>query len=167
PEPTASELIHSIVGQHHRASSVDLTSAAVRVAGAAQSEKVRRIGRLLESIDATLRRHMEREEQELFPRIEQLESQEQRVRAGSISRALLVEFVEHDVVAEWLGKLWELALQLNRDEDPDGELFESLAALHRDLNRHMHAENNVLIPIVVDREDRNKRLASGRDEMRH
>lgn len=160
PQPAMAELVQTIVELHHRATAADLAAAAARTAGAAQSEKVRRIGRLLASLGATIYRHMDLEEQELFPRIAELESHGPRTRSGSISRALLVEFVEHDLVAECLGKMWELALQLTRDEDPDGSLFESLATLHRELNRHMHAENNVLIPLVIDIEARRKRTSA-------
>jgi iron-sulfur cluster repair protein YtfE (RIC family) len=83
------------------------------------------------------------------------------VRVGSLSRPLLMEFVEHDTIHEWLVKVRELGLRL-RIRGADAALLERIDDLDRSVHRHLHSENNVLIPRVVDLEHRlrSRRLAS-------
>jgi iron-sulfur cluster repair protein YtfE (RIC family) len=99
---------------------------------------------------------MLREEKNLFPRIEELDLHPHKVRAGSISRPLLNEFIEHDIVHERIAKIRELALRLRSMEGPDVQLLDEIEELYRAVHRHIHLENNVLIPLVIDLENRLK-----------
>ncbi|MGZ5476407.1 MAG: hemerythrin domain-containing protein, partial [Thermoanaerobaculia bacterium] len=83
------------------------------------------------------------------------------VRAGSISRPLLNEFVEHDFAHERLAKIRELALRLRNVEGSDVQLLDELDELFRAVHRHIHLENNVLIPLVIDLENRLKASRQG------
>ena len=103
----------------------------------------------------TLSGHILREERELFPRIEELELHPHRVRAGSISRPLLAEFVEHEAVSEALDRIRELTIRL-RGGTSDIELLDSIERLVLAVRRHLHRENNVLIPRVLELESRLK-----------
>jgi CRP-like cAMP-binding protein len=104
----------------------------------------------------TLITHMLREERQLFPPIETLEIHPHRVRFGSMSRPLLAEFVEHDLVHEWLVRIRELSLRLRSANYPHTDVLDALDSFDRDAHRHMHLENNVLIPRVVEMENRLK-----------
>jgi regulator of cell morphogenesis and NO signaling len=114
-----------------------------------------RIRRLLASILTTIAPHILREERELFPRIEELDLHPHRVRVGSISQPLLVEFIEHDTIHEWIARVRELGLRV-RGCDVDPLLPGAIEDLYRSVHRHLHLENNVLIPRVVDLESRLK-----------
>ncbi|MGZ4809983.1 MAG: hemerythrin domain-containing protein, partial [Thermoanaerobaculia bacterium] len=84
-----------------------------------------------------------------------------RIRAGSISRPMLNEFVEHDIVHERMTKIRELTLQLRARPDADTALLDELDELYRAVHRHIHLENNVLIPLVIDLENRLKEARNG------
>lgn len=146
------ELIETIVTDHHRFDEKLLQDVLVRASASAAPEAAR-IHRLVVAVRSVALAHILREERELFPRIEELELHPHRVRAGSISRPLLVEFVEHDTIHEWLVKARELGLRL-RPADPS--LAEAVEALDKGVHRHLHMENNVLIPRVIDLENRMK-----------
>lgn len=153
-ETSVADLIHTIVTEHHRIENEMLRDIDARLAKLRGNEDVARIRRIVANLTDAIHTHMLREERELFPRIEELDLHPHRIRAGSISRPLLVEFVEHDVVHERLVKVRELTLRLRGRADD-----ETIAALERfDLltHRHIHLENNVLIPRVIDLENRLK-----------
>lgn len=149
------ELLHTIITDHHR---LDLDAArdlSARLARMNQEPLADRIRRLLLSLRETLAGHILREERELFPRIEELDLHPHRVRAGSISRPLLAEFVEHGVVGEYLGRIRELTLRL-RGSDADVDLLDELERFVLRVRHHLHLENNVLIPRVLELESRLK-----------
>ncbi len=151
------ELIQRIITEHHRfqdAQFRDLTAALQRLG---PSEEAERIRRLLGAIAATMSTHMLREERELFPRIEELDLHPHRVRAGSVSHPLLIEFVEHDAVHEWFVKVRELVLRL-RAQGADPALLDTIEEFDHAVHRHLHLENNVLIPRVLELENRLKSL---------
>ena len=66
---------------------------------------------ILTELASSVSAHMLREEKNLFPRIEELDLHPHKVRAGSISRPLLNEFIEHDVVHERIATIRELSNQ--------------------------------------------------------
>jgi regulator of cell morphogenesis and NO signaling len=153
PEPTLAAILETIITDHHRLEAARLNELARSLADAPQSVPLQRLRRLLDAVHATMRTHMLREERDLFPRLEELELHPERVRAGSVTNPLLIEFVEHETVHEWLTRMRELVLQL-RLEGLDAGLLAALEMLHRQVHRHLHLENNVLIPRVIDLENR-------------
>ena len=153
-ETSVADLIHTIVVDHHRIEGDMLKDIETRLARVSSGADVARIRRIFSGLTAAIRTHMLREERELFPRIEELDLHPHRIRAGSISRPLLVEFVEHDVVHERLLKLRELTLRLRGVID--AATIEALERFDLLTHRHIHLENNVLIPRVIDLENRLK-----------
>ena len=153
-ETSVADLIHTIVTDHHRIEADMIQDIEARLAKASGGGDVARIRRIFVRLAAAIRMHMLREERELFPRIEELDLHPHRIRAGSISRPLLVEFVEHDIVHERLIKLRELTLRLRGVID--AAAVEALEHFDVLTHRHIHLENNVLIPRVIDLENRLK-----------
>src|SRR6185436_20133524 len=107
--------------------------------------------------------HMIKEEQVLFPYVEQME------RAidggfdlpdscfGTVRNPIRMMMMEHDAVAEILA-----ALRMATDDYtlPDDAcisfraLYEQLMALEEDLHRHIHLENNLLFPRAAAMEEK-------------
>jgi regulator of cell morphogenesis and NO signaling len=114
---------------------------------------VARIGRLLSSLVESLGPHMRREERELFPLVEELVLHPDRIRAGSISRRLLNEFVEHGMAHERLQKIRCAVLRLRVQGYRDTRLLDDIDAFDRMTHRHIHYENNVLAPRVMEIEN--------------
>lgn len=154
-EPSISELIHTIVSEHHRFEGPRLRELASRLDKFAANGEVLRMQTILRELTSATSVHMAREERNLFPQIEELDIHPHRVRAGSISRPLLNEFVEHDTIHERVEKLRELALRV-RTRGVDGEVLDAIEEFYLSVHRHMHLENNVLIPRVIDLENRLK-----------
>jgi regulator of cell morphogenesis and NO signaling len=154
-EGTVAELLHRIITEHHDLELSAVREITTRLARMSDAPLADRIRRLLLVAHDRLSGHILREERELFPRIEELDLHPHRVRAGSISRPLLIEFVEHETVNEYLANGRMLALRL-RGSDVDPELLDEVEQLVRRVQRHLHLENNVLIPRVLDLEYRLK-----------
>lgn len=154
---TLAELIHLIITDHHKFAS-EQSRAILKQLNATVDppEDLRRIGRIFKTLSDAIETHMMREERQLFPPIEALELHPHRVRFGSMSRPLLAEFVEHDLVHEWLARIRELSLRLRSAKYSQIDLLDALDAFDHDAHRHMHLENNILIPRVVEMENRLK-----------
>jgi regulator of cell morphogenesis and NO signaling len=156
-EPRVSDLLHTIVTEHHRFEAARFRDLAARIESPAFANVfAARIRTILTELASSVSAHMLREETNLFPRIEELDLRPHKVRAGSISRPLLNEFIEHDVVCERIEKIRELALRLRNVEGSDVQLLDELDEFYRAVHRHIHLENNVLIPLVIDLENRLK-----------
>jgi regulator of cell morphogenesis and NO signaling len=153
PETPIGNLLHTIVTEHHRFEGPRLRKLAARFESAHVSSPASRIRNLLLDLADAGSAHMLREERSLFPQLEQLDLHPHSVRAGSISRPLLNEFIEHDVVHERITKIRELALRLRARADWDVQLLDEVDELYRDVHRHMHLENNVLVPRAIDLEN--------------
>lgn len=162
PEPSVAELLHNIVTGHHRFEAERFRELSAQLMTKPDDPNVSRMRRIVADLSSSISIHMLREERNLFPRIEELEFHPHRVRAGSISRPLLNEFVEHDVVHERLTKLVELSLRARLCNVIEISVLNDLEDLNLTIHRHMHLENNVLIPRVIDLENR---LKSSRNEM--
>jgi regulator of cell morphogenesis and NO signaling len=153
PAPAIHDLLHTIVTEHHRFEGVRLRALATRFESAKDNSPAWRIRNLLLDLADSGSAHMLREERSLFPQLEQLDLHPHRIRVGSISGPLLNEFIEHDVVHERITKIRELALRLRARADWDVPLLDEIDELYRDVHRHMHLENNVLIPRAIDLEN--------------
>lgn len=161
---TLAELIHQIITDHHKFASDQSRIIQKQLNSMVDPpEDVRRITRIFKALAVAIDTHMLREERQLFPPIEALELHPHRIRFGSMSRPLLAEFVEHDLVHEWLARIRELSLRLRSAKYPHTDVLDALDAFDHDAHRHMHLENNVLIPRVVEMENR---LKTAREEQR-
>ena len=104
----------------------------------------------LEAFTTELDHHMWKEEQILFPAIRAIEQGEAAAGCGhGVDGPIRVMMAEHDNAGESLGRMRALTENF---EPPASAclthraLLDGLAALERDMHRHVHAENNVLFP---------------------
>ena len=163
-EARISDLVHTIVTEHHRFEAARFRELAARFEPPKMTNvDATRIRTLLLELATSVSAHMLREERNLFPRLEELDLHPHRIRSGSVSRPLLNEFLEHDIFHERISKIRELTLRLRARPDADKALLDELDELYRAVHRHMHLENNVLIPLVVNLE--NELKTSRRSEM--
>lgn len=112
---------------------------------------------LVHEIRADLEPHLLKEERVLFPMIRELAaaSAAPTFHCGSLANPIRVMLGEHDRVGEILAAL---RVATDQYQVPDGgcasyhALFSGLAELEADTHLHVHKENNVLFPLVVDTE---------------
>lgn len=107
--------------------------------------------------------HMRKEENVLFPFIEELEmAAKWNLPApvphfGTVNNPIRMMMYEHDTDGERLKKMREISKDY---ELPEGAcpsftaLYAGLQDLERDLHRHIHLENNVLFPAAAKLESR-------------
>lgn len=108
---------------------------------------------------ADLGPHLMKEERVLFPLIREMarpggESAAQ-AHCGSIRNPIRVMLAEHDRAGELLARLHQLTGGYQPPTDACMSyrmLYAGLAELELDTHLHIHKENNVLFPAVVDRE---------------
>ena len=110
--------------------------------------------------------HMKKEELLLFPYAKQLEKAAEQHRAllrphfGTVSNPVRVMMDDHDAEGERFRRI--RALSYDYAEPPDGcvtyrTALAMLRELEDDLHLHIHLENNILFPRMVELE---KRLTS-------
>jgi len=101
--------------------------------------------------------HMMKEEQVLFPMIQEMESGREagNFHCGSLSNPIDVMEQEHDNAGAALRRLSELTDQYTPPADGCATyqgLMAGLSALERDLHEHIHKENNILHPRAMELE---------------
>jgi regulator of cell morphogenesis and NO signaling len=117
------------------------------------------IGRIYDGMRKELEEHLLKEEQHLFPAIRELEklrdSNGSEIRdseqAQTLASGLKELEDEHDAVGEALHKIHDLTF--NYQAPPDAcmtfsGVYRRLMELEADVHRHVHLENNILIPAV-------------------
>src|SRR5262245_58533697 len=106
--------------------------------------------------------HMLKEEQALFPYIARMEEAVSERRAvpppffGTVRNPVRMMMMEHDTAGDLLKQLRHVTNGYT--SPPDGcasfqTLYQALAAFEADLHQHIHLENNILFPRVVEMED--------------
>jgi len=103
------------------------------------------------ALRAEITDHLEKEEQVLFPMIQEMEITREAggSHCGSVQNPIRVMEHEHDSAGEALRRL--RALTSDYTPPADGcatyqALLAGLAAMERDLHEHIHKENNILHP---------------------
>lgn len=160
-EASLSELIEHIVARYHGRLRQDLPALTQmaekvrRVHGETYPEMIPPLAATFEGLRAELESHMAKEEQILFPAIQNLEAGSRSgsgaggPMVGSLDGPIAAMEHEHDDAAAALGRMRELT---GGYQPPEGAcntfrgLFAGLAELETDLHRHIHLENNVLFP---------------------
>jgi regulator of cell morphogenesis and NO signaling len=166
---TARELIHHLVTEHHAATRTSLSHlqrdiARLRKSDAEACPNLGQIELIALRLGELLSRHMSSEESEMFPYIVRLENS---LRSGSdapaasdsLANRVLVEYIEHDQVAERFSKLRELTGSYVIPEGATrahANLIRDLRRYDRAVHRHMHLENNILLPRAVELENQLK-----------
>jgi len=101
--------------------------------------------------------HMMKEEQILFPYVEQLEAGDaQPPFFGTVRNPVRMMMMEHDAAADLLVELRRVTADYTLPGDACisfRALYERLQDLEQDLHRHIHLENNVLFPRAVELEN--------------
>jgi regulator of cell morphogenesis and NO signaling len=127
---------------------------------------ISRIEHLFRRLSETLRIHIHQEERDLFQRIEQMENALASRRRKplriekSLTERIMIEFLEHDVVNERLRTMrmltgdWTLPTSAPKTLRT---LWRDLKSFDRNLQRHIHLENNVLYPRAIAMESGSKR----------
>jgi regulator of cell morphogenesis and NO signaling len=106
---------------------------------------------------AELEPHLAKEEQVLFPMIRQLAdaTTPPTFHCGRISTPISVMLREHDQAGELLAELRALTDGYRAPDDACASYracYEGLAGIEADTHLHVHKENNVLFPAVVELE---------------
>jgi regulator of cell morphogenesis and NO signaling len=106
---------------------------------------------------AELEPHLAKEEQVLFPMIRELQDAASMpsFHCGHLSSPIGVMRYEHDMAGELLARLRELSSDYTPPADSCGSfqaLYAGLAELEADTHQHIHKENNVLFPAVLEME---------------
>ncbi len=108
--------------------------------------------------------HLSKEENILFPMIQQLEDADpEAFHCGSIENPIRVMLMEHDSAADSLHELREASAGFQPPPDACesfSALYAGLAELEADTHRHIHLENNILFPRATD--DTARGAAAGR-----
>ena len=155
------ELVDHIEQTHHvfmRTTLPRLADQAAKVTSAHGDTcpEVRAIQDVLAGLTAELEMHLDKEEQVLFPAIRALEQTggSASFHCGDLSTPIRVMFMEHDQAGEALARLRQLSSGYTLPADACGTFeayYAGLQGLERDLHRHIHKENNVLFPRVIER----------------
>jgi regulator of cell morphogenesis and NO signaling len=117
---------------------------------------------LFQELCSELTPHMFKEEQILFPYIEQTEAAAQNQRAlpqppfGTVRNPVRMMMLEHDTAGDVLRRI--RATSADYTVPADGcfsyqTLYQALATFEIDLHQHIHLENNLLFPRAVEMED--------------
>lgn len=108
-------------------------------------------------VRADLEPHMLKEERMLFPMIRELAAATEvpTFPCGSLQNPISVMLVEHDAVGDLLAELHRLTGGYALPADGCASYkacFAAMADLEADTHLHIHKENNVLFPMVVQLE---------------
>jgi regulator of cell morphogenesis and NO signaling len=163
---TAQELIRHIVGRHHsyvRSEAPRLETMFEKVVSRHGEDhpELASIRDLFGALTEELFMHMHKEENVLFPYIEQMESAVGRGAApppacfGSVEMPISRMLADHDDAGELLAKIRVLSSGYRA---PDSAcptyraLYHGLEEFERDLHHHVHLENNILFPRALHME---------------
>jgi regulator of cell morphogenesis and NO signaling len=161
-----SALIDFIVGEHHAFEHRETVHLAARLDRArrshgAQYPVIARVARLFRRVSESLQIHAHHEERDLFRRIEEME---QALETGrdeplryerSLTERIMIEFLEHDLIAERLRTMRELTADYRLPSNAPRSvlaLWADLRTFDRHMQRHIHLENNIVYPRAISME---------------
>lgn len=165
---TLATIARDIVGTYHvytRDELQTLSSLAQKVLevhGLRHSE-LQQVVYLVEALAADMRPHMLKEEQVLFPYVEELEEALEKGETpptpffGTVRHPIRMMMLEHDRVGELLAAVRSVTGGFTPPEDgcfSYRELYRRLAEFERITHEHVHVENNVYFPRAVSLEER-------------
>ena len=154
-EPVA--LVDHIVDTHHaylheELPLIDALAAKVRDVHGERHPELVEVARLVREIRVDLEPHLAKEEEVLFPAIREAATGRSEFPFGVIANPVRVLMSEHDQAGELLVELRLAAGDYAVPDDGCASyslLYDRLAHLEADTHRHIHLENNVLVPAVV------------------
>lgn len=158
----AAGLVDHLEAMHHaylREALPRLVALADKVAGVHGERHPELLGvaEAVHAIRADLEPHLDKEEQVLFPMIRELvaASEAPVFHCGSLANPIRVMLTEHDDVGEILARLRAQTDGYQVPDDGCGSyhaLYAGLAELESDTHLHVHKENNILFPAVLEAE---------------
>ena len=155
------ELVDHIEQSHHaflRTEMPRLMQLAAKVdnAHAANHPEVSELHRSVGLLCADLEQHLMKEEMILFPFVREMDGSRTPLHfhCGSVSSPINQMEHEHDVAGEMLAHLREITADYTVPAAcaTFRALYDSLQTLERDLHQHIHKENNILFPKVIELE---------------
>jgi regulator of cell morphogenesis and NO signaling len=162
------DLIGHILAKHHVYTKEEMARlqpliAKVISAHGENHPELGQIGDVFQQVCADLTPHMAKEENVLFPYLEELEAALLQNRPapfapfGTVKNPVRMMMMEHDTVGDLLREL--RALSSDYAVPADGcisyqTLYQALEVFEKDLHQHIHLENNVLFPRAVEMEDK-------------
>lgn len=159
-----SGLIDHILGVHHAylhatLPAIERQLAALVAQHGARHPELARVSALFEQLSRELRRHLVKEEQVLFPYIRDLASQPPNGGSpspfGTVENPIRMMEREHGEVGGELRLIRQLTQRYTPPPDACSTwraCYDELARLERDLQRHVHLEDNVLFPAAIELE---------------
>jgi regulator of cell morphogenesis and NO signaling len=159
-------LVDYIINTHHayiRKTLPEIRGYAAKVlkVHGAQHPELKHIQPLVENINDELIPHMTKEEKILFPYIKQIVQAKNENRSlqtsgfNSVQTPINVMEMEHDIVAEDLEEIKTLSNNYTIPQDACASynlLYKMLSEFEDDLHTHIHLENNILFPKVIELE---------------
>jgi regulator of cell morphogenesis and NO signaling len=161
-----SDLAAYIVTKHHGFTREELTRLSNLLAkvGSVHGEnhpELRELQAIFQELKEELTSHMHKEEQILFPYIENLEAAVERGELvptpffGTVRNPVRMMMQEHDDAGQALRGLRQASS--NYQIPPDGcisfrTLYQALEEFEKDLHQHIHLENNILFPRAAELE---------------
>ncbi len=142
---------------------IDPLAAKVLSVHGARRPELAEVLRLIRELSADMLPHMLKEEQVLFPYVDQMEESAKGQRPaptpffGTVRNPVRMMMVEHDRVGELLGRLRQVTNDYIAPEDvcfSYRELYRRLPELETRTHEHIHVENNLYFPRAVALEDR-------------
>ena len=165
PEPWAdlgaAELVDHVVSTHHAYLHEEMPRLAfladkVATVHGANHPELAEVRDTFAEIRAEFDPHLAKEEQVLFPAIQQLARDPQKSSpGGSLESPISVMMLEHDAAGELLSRLRSLTDGYTTPADGCASyhaLYDGLAQFESDTHSHIHKENNRLFPMVVEME---------------
>ncbi len=161
------ELTRHIVEKHHAFTREEikrlkpLLAKLISVHGAAHLE-FRHVQSVFGGLEQELTMHMMKEEQFLFPYIEELEAAVSGSRPlpscmfGTVRNPVRMMMMEHDTAGDALRAMRSATNSYTLPADACAsyqELYRALPAFEADLHEHIHLENNILFPRAIQMEE--------------
>lgn len=152
------DLIDDVVTTHHQYLREELPVLGelvekVRSVHGDSHPELAEVEREFDDLVAEIQRHIDEEEDDVFPVIEKLERGEELTdnERSVLDKAFADLEADHETTAAHLERIAELTEEYAVPEDacPSYQsMLERLEALERDTHMHVHKENNVLFPMV-------------------
>jgi regulator of cell morphogenesis and NO signaling len=163
------ELIDHIINTHHAFLKEELPrlkSLREKVYQAHQQrhgQMLENLGLSFQKLRTDIEMHLAKEEQILFPAIEQIENHVKQgapkpeIHCGSITNPISQMEYEHEVAGSLLAEIQKITSGYNPPADACESfkaLYDGLRKLEDNLHEHIHKENNILFPKAVKLEEK-------------
>ncbi|WP_243291482.1 iron-sulfur cluster repair di-iron protein [Bacillus sp. FJAT-47783] len=157
-EATYSELIEHIVHKHHRYLNEELpqlspyVTKVLRVHGGEQPHLVK-IHKLFNELKTELEQHLMKEEVQAFPLILHYEQEPTPENEAAMKKVIFELVSEHDKAGDIIKEMRDITNDFTPPAHACGTyrlVYNRLEALESDLFEHIHLENNILFPRILN-----------------